>query len=65
MDRGRDLDRGGKLVREGLELDPEGTMSSFGYVVLADILSRKGRSREALEAVGSGRRLQAGAAPPR
>ncbi len=58
-----DLDQAEKLVREGLGLDPEGAMGPLGYFVLADILSRKGRQSEAMEAVASGRRLQARGAP--
>lgn len=65
MDEGGDLDRGEKLVREGLDLDPEGTTGPLGYFVLADILNRKGRQSEAMEAVAKGRRLQArGASAP-
>ena len=65
MDQGGDLDQAEKLAREGLDLDPEGAMGPLGYFVLADILNRKGRLREANEAVESGRRLQTAAAPRR
>jgi tetratricopeptide (TPR) repeat protein len=59
MDRGGDLSRAEELVRLGIENDPDHTEGPLGYYVLADILNRTGRPREAQEAVENGRRIQA------
>jgi arylsulfatase A-like enzyme/Tfp pilus assembly protein PilF len=58
MDRGGDLARAEELVRLGIENDPDHTEGPLGYYVLADILNRTGRPREAQEAVETGRRIQ-------
>ena len=58
MDRGGDLGRAEDLVRAGLKQDDTHRAGSLGYFVLADILSRLGRSGEAMEAVRSGRAVQ-------
>jgi arylsulfatase A-like enzyme/Tfp pilus assembly protein PilF len=59
MDRGGDLGRAEKLVRLGIENDPNHERGPLGYFVLADILNRTGRAAEAEEAVAEGRRIQA------
>jgi len=59
MDRGGDLKRAEELVRTGLEQDEAHQAGALGYFVLADILSRLGRTGEAMEAVRSGREIQA------
>ncbi len=58
MDRGGDLKRAEELVRAGLEQDETHQAGALGYFVLADILSRLGRTGEATEAVRSGRAIQ-------
>ena len=58
MDRGGDLKRAEELVRAGLEQDETHQAGALGYFVLADILSRLGRTGEAMEAVRSGRAIQ-------
>jgi arylsulfatase A-like enzyme/Tfp pilus assembly protein PilF len=59
MDRGGDLARAEELVRRGIENDPDHEEGPLGYYVLADILNRTGRAREAREAVANGQRIQA------
>ncbi len=59
MDTGGDLARAEKLVREGIELDPEHEEGPLGYYVLADLLNRSGRAAEAREAAAKGREIQA------
>jgi arylsulfatase A-like enzyme/Tfp pilus assembly protein PilF len=59
MDRGGDLGRAEKLVRLGIENDPNHERGPLGYYVLADILNRTGRVAEAREAVANGQRIQA------
>lgn len=59
MDQGGDLERAEELVRAGLEQDEAHQAGALGYFVLADILSRLGRTGEAMEAVRSGREIQA------
>ncbi len=58
MDQGGDLKRAEELVRAGLEQDETHQAGALGYFVLADILSRLGRTGEAMEAVRSGRAIQ-------
>ncbi len=58
MDQGGDLKRAEELVRAGLEHDETHQAGALGYFVLADILSRLGRTGEAMEAVRSGRAIQ-------
>ncbi len=58
MDRGGDLKRAEELVRAGLKQDETHQAGALGYFVLADILSRLGRTGEAMEAVRSGREIQ-------
>ena len=59
MDQGGDLERAEELVRAGLEQDETHQAGALGYFVLADILSRLGRTGEAMEALRSGREIQA------
>ncbi|MYJ25995.1 MAG: sulfatase-like hydrolase/transferase [Holophagales bacterium] len=59
MDQGGDLERAEELVRAGLAQDETHQAGALGYFVLADILSRLGRTAEAMEAVRSGREIQA------
>jgi arylsulfatase A-like enzyme/lipopolysaccharide biosynthesis regulator YciM len=58
MDRGEDLTRAEALVRQGLAKDPGHRTGPLGYYVLADILNRTGRGREAARAVETGQRLE-------
>jgi len=58
MDQGSDLQRAEDLVRAGLERDEANQAGALGYFVLADVLSRLGRTAEAMEAVRSGRQIQ-------
>ena len=58
MDQGGDLKRAEELVRAGLEHDETHQAGALGYFVLADILSRLGRTGEAMEAVRSARAIQ-------
>ena len=59
MDQGGDLERAEELVRAGMDQDEEHQAGALGYFVLADILSRLGRTGEAMQAVRSGREIQA------
>ena len=59
MDTGQDLERAEVLVREGIGKDPDHHEGPLGYYILADILNRNGRRAEAIEAVSTGRRIQA------
>jgi arylsulfatase A-like enzyme/Flp pilus assembly protein TadD len=58
MDTGGDLARAEKLVREGIELDPDHAEGPLGYYVLADLLNRRGRASEARDAAARGREIQ-------
>lgn len=58
MDRGEDLARAEALVREGLAKDASHRAGPLGYYVLADILNRTGRGREAAQAAATGRRIE-------
>jgi tetratricopeptide (TPR) repeat protein len=58
MDQGGDLSRAEELTRQGLEADPEHRSGPLGYFLLADILNRTGRPREANEAVTEAQRIQ-------
>jgi len=59
MDSGGNLVRAERLVRRGIELDPEHAEGPLGYYVLADLLNRTGRAAEAREVAARGRRIQA------
>ncbi|MGB5159829.1 MAG: sulfatase-like hydrolase/transferase [Thermoanaerobaculia bacterium] len=58
MDQGGDLARAEELTRQGLETDPEHRAGPLGYFLLADILNRTGRPREANQALIEGQRIQ-------
>ena len=58
MDQGGDLARAEELTRQGLEADPEHRAGPLGYFLLADILNRTGRPREANQALIEGQRIQ-------
>ncbi|HVS13924.1 MAG TPA: sulfatase-like hydrolase/transferase, partial [Thermoanaerobaculia bacterium] len=59
MDTGGDLARAEAIARAALERDPDHRAGPLGHYVLADILNRLGRVREAQEAAAEGRRIQA------
>jgi arylsulfatase A-like enzyme/Tfp pilus assembly protein PilF len=59
MDTGQDLTRAEELVRKGISRDPEYEEGPLGFYILADILNRRGRQEEAMQAVETGRRIQA------
>ena len=59
MDQGDDLARAEDLTRQGLAADPEHRSGPLGYFLLADILNRTGRSREANQALAEAQRIQA------
>jgi arylsulfatase A-like enzyme/predicted Zn-dependent protease len=59
LDTGGDLGRAEALVRAGLARDPEHVAGPLGYYLLADLLQRGGRSREAREAAAHGRAIEA------
>jgi arylsulfatase A-like enzyme/Tfp pilus assembly protein PilF len=61
MDRGLDLDRAVQLARQGLAKDSDHVAGPLGYYILADLLNRLGRSREAQEAVRRGQAIQSAA----
>jgi tetratricopeptide (TPR) repeat protein len=58
MDAGGDLQRAEELVRDGLARDDEHRAGPLGYYVLADLLNRTGRRREAAQALAEGRRIE-------
>jgi len=60
MDTGGDIERAETLVRQAIEIDPEGETGPLAYYLLADILNRTGRVAEANAAVAQGREIQAG-----
>jgi tetratricopeptide (TPR) repeat protein len=59
MDSGGDLQRAETVARAALERDDDHRAGPLGYYVLADILNRQGRTREAQQAVAEGQRIQA------
>ena len=58
MDQGGELAKAEELTRAGLAADPEHRSGPLGYFLLADLLNRTGRSREANEALAEGQRIQ-------
>jgi arylsulfatase A-like enzyme/Tfp pilus assembly protein PilF len=58
MDRGLDLERAEQLTRQGLARDPDHVTGPLGYYILADLLNRQGRTREAQDAVRKGRAIE-------
>jgi arylsulfatase A-like enzyme/Tfp pilus assembly protein PilF len=67
MDTGGDLARAEELTREGLARDERHVAGPLGYFLLADLLNRRGRPREADDALRRARELAGpgGAAPAR
>ena len=63
MDRDGDLGRAEELTREALDRDTEHVAGPLGYFVLADILNRHGRPREAQDSARTGQRIQAESGP--
>jgi len=59
MDAGGDLARAEALTRDGLARDAEHAAGPLGYYLLADLLHRSGRSREAEAAVARAREIEA------
>jgi len=64
MDSGGDLGRAEALTREGLARDREHVAGPLGYFLLADLLHRAGRTREAAAAVERAREIAAGGGAP-
>ena len=62
MDTGGDLARAEALTRQGLARDDEHVAGPLGYYLLADLLNRTGRPREAREAARLGQELEQSAA---
>jgi len=60
MDAGGDLDRAERLTRRGLALDPGHANGPLGYYLLADLLNRAGKPRQAGEALAAARAIQLG-----
>ena len=60
MDRGGDLARAEALAREGLSRDLEHVAGPLGFFLLADLMNRAGRPREAQEALAQARAIQGG-----
>ena len=58
MDQGGDLSRAEEITRQGLAADTEHRSGPLGYFLLADILNRTGRPREANQALEEGQRIQ-------
>jgi len=58
MDQGDDLARAEDLTRQGLAADPEHRSGPLGYFLLADILNRTGRPREANQALAEAQQIQ-------
>jgi len=65
MDSGGDLGEAEKLMREGLAHDDAHVAGPLGYYLLADLLNRSGRLREARDAERRGLELERGAASRR
>lgn len=63
MDEGGDLARAEALTRAGLARDADHVAGPLGYYLLADLLHRDGRPREARAAVESARRIESSRAP--
>jgi arylsulfatase A-like enzyme/predicted Zn-dependent protease len=59
MDTGGDLGRAERLTRDGLARDRDHVVGPLGYYLLADLLHRAGRGREAAEALGRARAIEA------
>jgi len=55
-----DLEGAERWARRGLESRPDPRMEPLGHFVLADVLNRRGRTKEAEREAAEGRRLQRG-----
>jgi tetratricopeptide (TPR) repeat protein len=58
LDEGRRLDQAVQLARKGIELDPRGEYAPLGHYVVADVLSRQGKPREAELEAARGQALE-------
>jgi tetratricopeptide (TPR) repeat protein len=58
MDRGGDLAGAEEITRQALAKDPEHRAGPLGYFLLADILNRQGRPKEAHQAVAEARKIE-------
>ena len=58
LDAGTNPAEAAQLARKGLELGPKSEHAALGHYVLADILNRQGRAREAAQEVALGRALE-------
>jgi arylsulfatase A-like enzyme/Tfp pilus assembly protein PilF len=59
LDTGQRLDEAARLARRGIELNPRSTYAALGHYVLADVLNRQGRHREAEREAALGRAAEA------
>jgi len=57
-DLGENLPEAIELARKGLRLDPEADSAPLGHYVLADIFDRQGRTKDYMEELEKGRRLE-------
>jgi choline-sulfatase len=58
LDEGRRLTEAVELARKGIELDPRGEYAPLGHYVVADVLSRQGKPREAELEAARGQALE-------
>jgi len=58
LDAEQNLDEAMRLARRGIELAPTSEYAPLGHYVIADVLSRQGRSAEAQQEVARGRALE-------
>ena len=61
LDRAGDLEEAIRLVRKGLDLEPDSASAPLGHYILADIYDRLGRASEYLAELEKGRALEAAA----
>jgi arylsulfatase A-like enzyme/Tfp pilus assembly protein PilF len=59
LDTGQRLDEAARLARRGIELNPRSPYAALGHYVLADVLNRQGRYREAEREAALGRAVEA------
>ena len=57
MDIG-DLDGAEAAAKKGVELKPDAEIAPLGHYVLADVYSRRGRTKDAEREAAEGRRLE-------
>jgi predicted Zn-dependent protease len=71
LDAGRDPAEAVALAKRGIEVAPRGNFAPLGHYLLAEALTRQGRTAEAAAAIERGKALEAQlrdgrqAAPPR